>query len=388
MNTKYYLSIVAILKNEALYIREWIEYHLLVGVERFYLYDNESEDNLKEVLEPYIKRGVVVYTLWAGKMQQVPVYNDAVLKYKSETKWLAIIDADEFIVPLQDDSVPQFLKDYEQYPAVVLNWFVFDCGGHIKQPRGLVIENYTRGYYGTHIKSIVNPQKVAQANIHGHVYFNNELAVTENFMQVSGDFVQYDFVKRIRLNHYWTKSYTEFKAKVGRGVADHNPDYVLEKECYLFSYYEHNYAILKYLFKLKKKLGYKFPCLGLINQIYKIPLNYCRKLFCGLRVKNAPVAFLSRYVSKTFIVAKSKYFNARWYKKKYLDNLPPEQTSIYCTPAEHYYRVGWKLGYDPSPEFSTTKYLNLHQDVLQAKMNPLIHYENFGRNEKRKIPTP
>ena len=33
-----YLSIVAISKNEAPYIKEWIEYHKLVGVERFYFY--------------------------------------------------------------------------------------------------------------------------------------------------------------------------------------------------------------------------------------------------------------------------------------------------------------------------------------------------------------
>jgi hypothetical protein len=34
------------MRNEAFYWFEWIEYHLLVGIERFYLYDNNSMDEL------------------------------------------------------------------------------------------------------------------------------------------------------------------------------------------------------------------------------------------------------------------------------------------------------------------------------------------------------
>ena len=36
---KHQLSICAIFKNEAKFLKEWIEYHRLVGVDHFYLYD-------------------------------------------------------------------------------------------------------------------------------------------------------------------------------------------------------------------------------------------------------------------------------------------------------------------------------------------------------------
>ncbi len=49
------------MKNEGAYIKERIEYHKIVGVERFYLYDNGSTDETKKVLEPYIKDGSVIY---------------------------------------------------------------------------------------------------------------------------------------------------------------------------------------------------------------------------------------------------------------------------------------------------------------------------------------
>ena len=50
----YKLSVVAIMKNEGPYLREWIEYHKLVGVEKFYLYNNGSTDDTVEILSPYV----------------------------------------------------------------------------------------------------------------------------------------------------------------------------------------------------------------------------------------------------------------------------------------------------------------------------------------------
>ena len=143
-NNKVYLSITAVLQNEAPYIKEWIEYHRLVGVERFYIYDNESTDNVKEILKPYIDLGIVCYHYVPGIAMQNKVYRDALYKYKNQTRWMAIIDLDEFIVPVEKQSIPEFLKDYEKYPGVVINWQVFDSNGFLESPKsggGLVSVN-------------------------------------------------------------------------------------------------------------------------------------------------------------------------------------------------------------------------------------------------------
>ena len=66
---KYFMSIACIIKNEGPYLREWLEYHKLIGVEHFYVYDNESSDNTKEVLQPYIDAGDVTYIYFPGKGQ-------------------------------------------------------------------------------------------------------------------------------------------------------------------------------------------------------------------------------------------------------------------------------------------------------------------------------
>jgi|GEM_PF-3854740 len=66
--------------NEAPYLKEWLDYHLKVGVEHFWLYDHDSEDNFREILEPYI--------------------NDAIRRSKNLSKWLALVDIDHYCVYL------------------------------------------------------------------------------------------------------------------------------------------------------------------------------------------------------------------------------------------------------------------------------------------------
>lgn len=61
---KYYLAICAISKDEGPYLKEWVEWHLKQGVEKFYIYDNESTDCTKEILAPYIDNGIVEYTFF------------------------------------------------------------------------------------------------------------------------------------------------------------------------------------------------------------------------------------------------------------------------------------------------------------------------------------
>ena len=55
----YHLAIAAIFKNETPYLEEWLEYHLLVGFDHFYLYDNDGSNEVRELLAPYFRAGIV-----------------------------------------------------------------------------------------------------------------------------------------------------------------------------------------------------------------------------------------------------------------------------------------------------------------------------------------
>ena len=80
------LAVVAILKNEAPYLKEWLDYHLIAGVKHFYLYDNESPDNQAEVAKLYVAAGLVDYIPAPGKVMQTAVYNDAIKRFKFQSR--------------------------------------------------------------------------------------------------------------------------------------------------------------------------------------------------------------------------------------------------------------------------------------------------------------
>ena len=94
------LAVVAIMKSEAPYLKEWLDYHLLAGVDHFYIYDNDSPDNQAEIVAPYVEAGLVDYFRAPGKAMQMRVYNDAVKRFKFQCRYIAFIDGDEFIYPI------------------------------------------------------------------------------------------------------------------------------------------------------------------------------------------------------------------------------------------------------------------------------------------------
>lgn len=222
---RYYLAVCAIAKNEGAYMVEWIEHHRKLGVEKFYIYDNESTDNTREVLAPYIESGLVVYHLFPGAKQQLPAYDHCLEHYRMEARWIAVIDLDEFILPLQDKTIPEFLKRFEEFPVVEINWLLYGSGGAKEKVEGTVMERFKHHSLPNHIsnrhvKSIVNPRRVFNfigcheaARISGEAADSHGMPITKNFRDREP---QQDV---IRINHYAVKSYEEFLGKRARGRA-------------------------------------------------------------------------------------------------------------------------------------------------------------------------
>lgn len=218
------LSICAIMKNEGPYLLEWLEFHQLVGVERFYLYNNKSTDNTVELISPYVDRGIVVLKKWPlNKGQQIRAYIHCLKKYRTESEWMAFLDLDEFLFPTEKDNLQDVLAEFIDYPGVGVNWLNFGPSGHEKKPEGLQMENYIRrseaSYEGNkHIKSIVRPEKViAPINPHEFSYIDGLLAVTENFQEIDGFMTETHSVEKLRINHYTTRSKEESRKKMMRG---------------------------------------------------------------------------------------------------------------------------------------------------------------------------
>lgn len=222
---EYYLAVCAIAKNEGPYFKEWIDWHVKQGVEKFYIYDNESTDCTKDVLAPYIESGIVEYKYFPGYRRQLAAYDDCFERHRLETRWLAIIDLDEFIVPIKDKNIPDFLRRMEDFSAVEINWLCYGSGGAKKKEPGGVMERFKCHSHpehrlNTHVKSIVNPRRVCTMT-----GCHEAARISGNAVDSHGNIINKHFKQRvpqqdvIRINHYAVRSFEEFIEKQARGRA-------------------------------------------------------------------------------------------------------------------------------------------------------------------------
>jgi hypothetical protein len=220
------LGIVTMLRNEGPYLVEWIEYHRLVGVSRFWLYDNGSTDDGLRRLQPYIAKGVVELTPWPTVdnpprrreriIRQLNAAKDGFRKARGKVEWVTHLDVDEFLLPMQEHDVPSCLKKhFSEASGVYVNWRMFGTSG-VTVPLGdpllskltsCAVRDHSENSVG---KSLVRPEAV---NIDA-IWYVHHFPLLSGFyvdggknrlsFNVRNDLVKNDqhFDAYLRINHY------------------------------------------------------------------------------------------------------------------------------------------------------------------------------------------
>lgn len=214
------LGICAIFQDEAPYMDEWIAHHLRVGVQHFWLYNNNSIDNYKEILKPYIQEGVVDLIEFPSlhmdndfinftQVVQPSVYNDCLGRARCYTRWLAIIDLDEFLVPICCPTIPELLNNhFNNASGVAVNWQCYGTS-HLSKCKSLLKDLIFKmrwdHVHNRHYKSIVRPDRVStNDNPHYCLY-------KQGFHHVNAEGKRFSvenpgvYIDKIRINHYWTR---------------------------------------------------------------------------------------------------------------------------------------------------------------------------------------
>lgn len=232
---KYRISICLIFKNEAPFLKEWLDFHLTIGVDHFYLYNNNSEDNYKDVLAPYLAEGKVTLIDFPYQAAQMRAYKECFEKFRSESKWIAFLDADEFLCPKRETDINSWIKQFDKYPAVVVRWLMFGTGGIVEHDRNLgVIEQYKICHSLLHDygKCFVNTKyDIAEYNWHTHHLTYMKYPILGRYMVIPAvnqfkHILPINFPSKlmtcrkeeasIQINHYYTKAWNLFKEKMNR----------------------------------------------------------------------------------------------------------------------------------------------------------------------------
>lgn len=275
---KYHISLCLIFKNEAPFLKEWLDYHITIGVDHFYLYNNNSDDNFMEILEPYIKANIVTLIDWPYTNSQFKAYNHCYENYNTETNWISFLDADEFFVPRFDQTISQWLKKFDKFPAINIHWRMFGTGGQLKHDYNRnVIEQYHVCFDNLYLhgKCLINTRyKIANFNtwyVHHHTYMKypimgiyitlpaiNQFGYICTIDQTwGGGKNKYDKTT-IVINHYFTKAWDIYSAKMHKTdvlyknnpKSDYNYFYKYEMKCRTV-----DYTICRFLIRMKINQG-------------------------------------------------------------------------------------------------------------------------------------
>lgn len=225
---RYQTAICAIAKDENPYFLEWAAYHLALGFEHIFVYDNMSRESLAELLSIPGSHRFVTVTRWPnipGRSPQFDAYEHFLWTRGQEVEWTAVIDLDELIHLKRHDHIHDFLRPFTDATGVAINWRFFGSAGETKHRPGLLMERFTRAseidfHPNCTVKAIYRTARVARLSHHISAYHGEprvrspdgspvgngpQIAVTEANAAIA------------QVNHYFVKSREEWQRKMARG---------------------------------------------------------------------------------------------------------------------------------------------------------------------------
>lgn len=288
MRKKY--AICAIIKDEQRYIEEWLDYHLALGFDNITLYQDFDSTPHDDIVKKYDKVNLI--PLKGNKLGIVDKHNTrnqlaAYRHFLFETKknhnydWVLFTDIDEYLMFEDGYDLDKLTDEYEDYTGILLCWKLYNANGHIKRPKGKIMENYTRTIkyklnndYQWNIKSFANINKCDDF-IHIHAIKD---AVHTNLEKNVHAPMNYE---KAWINHYFTKSFEDHCERMfKRGnmsnnfrsfddFFDLNPD-LKHKEMELLNSIRHIHCYSTAYLSIKHKLisGGNLRTIEELNRIY------------------------------------------------------------------------------------------------------------------------
>lgn len=235
--------ILTIIKNEQEYLDEWIKYHLDLGINHIFIFEDIDSDSHKEITEKYtnVTLNSISNILTEEEKEKVSYFKTFGIQNHNDTPqyiylkrgllyiqnlniydWCFVIDCDEFIT-LENNygHIKDIVSLYKNYDAFILQWKCYGANGLIHKPNynnAGIIETYKiemQGYIPIKkpflTKVCYNLKTYNKLNF-GHIHQASDICnwcktdFTKNRESV--------IYKNIYLRHYITKSWEEYIWKI------------------------------------------------------------------------------------------------------------------------------------------------------------------------------
>ena len=211
-------------------IAEWIAHHLLLGFDKIHVFDHKSVTPISNTIRYLINDNRVSITRveMDGSIKLDLMTRAVQISQKHNVNWMLYLDADEFLLLNNFNNIKELLNAFNFADAIGVNWLMFGTSHHVKQPPGLLMENFTMSdkLINQHVKSFVRPDKIILPAVNPHFFNmvnpNRYFAASLNKM-AQGPFnpVPRIFTKvTAYIAHYYTQSEEEYTRRKGRVLDD------------------------------------------------------------------------------------------------------------------------------------------------------------------------
>ena len=139
------------MRNEALFLVEWLAHHMALGFDRIVVFTNDCDDGTDRLIDALARGGAPVerhdnpppYT--AGTIQAQALEQAASLPVVEKADWVLHIDADEYLnVTCGNRRLDDLLALHPHADGIAILWRLFGKGGVAQWEGGSVIETFTR----------------------------------------------------------------------------------------------------------------------------------------------------------------------------------------------------------------------------------------------------
>ena len=277
----YFACFCGIASLENKYAKEFIEFYINLGVEKFFVGDNNlpNTEKLSDILQDYIKNGTVeIFEMFGSIFGQSEFGQSIYEKYKTRCGWFLFFDFDEYLEIFfkknETLNLKQFLQNqiFSKCESILFNWLIYTDNELIYYDNRTLLERFTTPNYADRDNKFV--KSIVRGNLDKIVFhFNTSNHVPSKNLSICDSKGNLKDPKRYNdcfnnppvfdygyLKHFTTKTAEEYCIKMKRG-RPRGRKYVLSERVNLFFYHnkfsEEKLKVFEKMFNMTFKIRKK-----------------------------------------------------------------------------------------------------------------------------------